>query len=114
MPVLFNKTEKSVGAQCLHETLHRAKSERLLETSVRLFAAIVFEQLLPLGIRQIYIWIVEQRGQIILRQPGTHSLKINQVRLAVPDQNVLRLKIAMDENTRPLRQILCDLVQSRG
>src|SRR5262245_36443856 len=46
-----------------------------------------------------------------MRETGTHSLEIDQISLAVSDQNILRLKIAMHQNARQLRQLLGDFAE---
>src|SRR5438105_2024258 len=73
----------------------------------------MLEQLVALGCAKIDIRIEEQRGEIVMRKSRTHSLKIDQVSLTVPDQNVLRLKIAMDQDARQTRQLLGDFVKRR-
>ena len=44
-------------------------------------------------------------------EAGTHALKINQIGLPVSDQNVLRLKIAMDQNAREFGEGFANLRQ---
>ena len=48
--VTFDQAEKTVGAQGLHQALHRAKPERFGEVTIRFSAGIVFEQFVPLGL----------------------------------------------------------------
>ena len=59
---------------------------------------------------KIDIGIVKQRRQIVFRQTGAHSLEINQICLAIPDDDVLRLKIPMHEHARESGQPLRDLI----
>ena len=52
--------------------------------------------------RKGHVRIEKQGGQIILRQAGAQSLEIDQVSVFVPDDDVLRLKIAMNQHP-PIR-----------
>ena len=75
-----------------------------------LLLTIVRDQLRALRFRQIDIRIVKQRSEIIFRQTGPHSLKIDQISQAIAHNNVLRLKIAMHQDSRQASEILGDLI----
>src|SRR5437870_8186163 len=111
MVVAFDEAEKTVGAEGLHQALHRAEAERFAEVIADAPAAVVSEQFFALGLAKIDIWIVQQRSEIILRQTGSHSLEIDQVRLAVAHNDVLRLEIAMDQKARQLAEPVRDFIQ---
>ena len=116
MFVPFDEAEEAVGAECLHEALHSAQAKFEVELAVyhnsvfELPVAIVRRQLSAFGFGKIDIWIVEQRGEILFGQAGPHPLEIDQVRLAVTDDNVLRLKIAVHKNSWERCQALCDFL----
>src|SRR4029077_12561335 len=55
----------------------------------------------------------KHRSEVVLSEAWTHSLKIDEIGLAVAHQNILRLEIAMDQYPRTLRQILSDFLQGR-
>src|SRR6202043_119887 len=101
MIVAFDQAEESVGAECLHQSLHGAEAQGEIELTVdgcavsNLLIAIVIDQFHALSVRKIDIWIVEERGEIVGVKTRTHSLKIDQVSLAVADDKILRLKVTM-------------------
>src|SRR5580692_648268 len=63
--------------------------------------------------RKFYVRIEKQGGQIILWQAGAQSLEIDQVSLFVPDDDILRLKIAVDQNP-PIRSQSFGQIFERG
>ena len=65
---------------------------------------IVSQQLPTLPIRQSHIRIIQKRRQIILRSPRPQSLIINQPRLPIPHNHILRLKIPVHHSPRQRRQ----------
>ena len=117
--VTFDQAEKSISAESLHQPLHRAKSKGEVEFTVyvdpisNLLLAIISDQFVALFARKIDIWIIEQRCEIVLRKTGPHSLKIDQIGLAVAQEDVLRLKIAMHQNSRQTRETFRDFAQDR-
>src|SRR6266481_3810976 len=114
----FHEAEETVCAECLHEALHCAEPQFQVELgvdpdSVFELRAIVRSQLGAFCFRKIDIWIVEQGGKIVFGKAGSHSLEIDQVSLAVSDDDILRLKIAVHQNSRERRQALCGFLQCR-
>src|SRR5712692_8260829 len=93
--VTFDQAEKAIGAQSLHQALHRAKSKGEVEFTVNvdpisnLLLAIIIHQFLALFSSKIYIWIIDQRGKIVLRKTGPHPLEIDQIGLAIAQEDVL-------------------------
>ena len=51
----------------------------------------------------------EKRREVVFGQARSHSLEIDQVGLAIANDDVLRLKISMNEEPRPIRQLFRDL-----
>jgi hypothetical protein len=105
--------------QRLHEALHCAKAQLQIEVAVNrdsifeLPAAIICYQLCAFRFCKIDIRIVEQRREIVMGKTGSHSLKINQMSLPVLDDNVLRLKITVHQNSWQTRKVFCYFAQSR-
>src|SRR5438132_13440807 len=106
MFVAFDEAEEAVGAEGLHQTLHGAETQLEIEIAVDcdavfdLTAAIVCRQLCAFAFGKIDIRIIKQRREIVFGKAGSHSLKIDQVRLTVSDDDVLRLKVAVHQNSR--------------
>src|SRR5213075_335488 len=104
--VSFHQSEKSVGAERLHESLNTAEPENFSEirrNTIRCGGAFRFvmnEQLFAFGPRDRDVGIEEKRRQIVFGKARPHALEIDQVRLAVADDNILRLKIAMNQDAR--------------
>src|ERR1043165_3693637 len=94
--VVFDQSKKSVCAQSLHQSLHRAEPQCLEEIMIRFAAAIVLQQFVPLALGKVDIGIVEERSEIVLGESRSHSLEINQISLTIAHDDVLRLKITMD------------------
>src|SRR5438477_9417106 len=115
--VTFDQAEKSVGAESLHQSLHRAKAKGEVEFTVNvdpvsnLLLAIIRNQFVPLFARKIHIGIIKQRSEIVLGKTGPHSLKIDQIGLAIAQEDVLRLKIAMHQNSRQIGETFRNLAQ---
>src|SRR5256885_3570297 len=113
--VAFDEPEESVGSQRLHEPLDSAATKdraRIGRDGLAGRGALGFvigEELVAFGARESDVRIKKQGGEIVLSQAGPHSLEIDQMRLAVANNDVLRLKIAMDQNPRSSRQFLRDL-----
>src|SRR3981081_1133757 len=99
MIVAFDQAEESVGAECLHQSLHGAEAQGEIELTVdsgavsNLLITIVSDQFHALSVRKIDIWIVEERGEIVRGKTRTHSLKIDQVSRAVSDETIPRFPI---------------------
>src|SRR5205085_6319664 len=74
---------------------------------------VIGQQLLTFLAREADIRIEKQRGQIVLRQTWAHSLEVDQVRLRVANDDVLRLEITMDHDARKIPKTLGDLLQAR-
>src|ERR1043166_6669299 len=112
-----HQSEETVCAERLHQALYGAKEQLRGELTIdrnpvtHLELAIILNQLSALVFAQIDIGIIEQRRQIVFGQAGTHSLEIDQVSLAVANDDVLRLKIAMDQHARESRQRFGDFAQ---
>src|SRR4029077_6717460 len=98
MFMTLHEVEETVCAQCLHEALHCAEPQFEVELAVdrdsvfELTRAIVCSQLDAFCVRKIDIGIVEQGGKIVFGKTGSHSLEIDQVSLAISDDDILRLK----------------------
>src|SRR5688500_12597219 len=58
------------------------------------------------------VGIEEQGGKVVFGQAGAHPLEIDQVGLAIANDDVLRLEIAVDKDARTLRELLGDLIES--
>src|SRR5262249_12457010 len=103
----------------LHQALHSAETQFEIEVAVdrnavfELTAAIVCSQLCAFAFREIDIGIKNQRREIVFGKTGAHSLKVDQVRLTVPDDDILRLKIAMHQDSRERCQAICYFMQCR-
>src|SRR5213075_2502325 len=106
MFVSLDQAEKSVSTQRLHQALHGAEPQLEIEIAIdrdtvfELTAAIVCRQLCAFAFRKIDIGIIKQRREIVFGKTGSHSLEIDQVRLTMSDDDVLRLKIAVYQNSR--------------
>src|SRR5436190_4228619 len=114
-PVAFDEPEESIGAQRLHQPLNsaeakdRAKIRRDRITGACALRFIIRQKLLAFRARECDVGIEEERGEIVLGEAGTHSLEIDEVRLAVANDDVLRLKVAVNENARPPGELFRDL-----
>src|SRR5262249_41736888 len=99
----LDQAEKSVSTQRLHQALHGAEAQFEIEIAVHrkpvieLAPAIVCGQLCAFAFRKMDIGIIQQRPEVVFGKTGAHSLKIDQVRLAVSDDDVLRFKIAVQQ-----------------
>src|SRR5262252_8733127 len=105
MLVALNQPKEAVSPQRLHEALHRTKPQLEIEVAVdrdsvfTLASAIICDQLGALRFCKFDIRIVEQGPEIVFRQSRSHTLKIDQISLPVLDDDVLRLKIAVHQNS---------------
>ena len=110
MGALFYMAQEAVGAQGLHEALHGAKQEDLVEIpgdilpTINASGNVVLQKLVPLWRDEGHVRVKQEASQIILGQPRTESLKIDQVGSVLMKQNVLGLEITVDENLRQLGQ----------
>src|SRR4029077_19921192 len=75
--------------------------------------AIVCGQLCAFVFRKIDIRVIKERREIVFGKTGSHSLEIDKVRLTVSDDDVLRLKIAVHQNSRERCQAICDFLHRR-
>ena len=98
----FRQAKKTVGAQCLHQSLHRAELENFAERARPLPTALIVmrQQFLALGRAEARVGIEQKRREIILRQPRAHPLEVDEISLAIAHDDVLRLEIAMDQHRR--------------
>jgi hypothetical protein len=58
----------------------------------------MFQQFGAFNLTELDVGIVKQRSQVVVREAGAHSLEIDQVSLAIAQQNILRLEITMYQN----------------
>src|SRR5688572_11134837 len=70
---------------------------------------IIRQRFLAFRAREADVGIEKQGSEIVFSEPRAHSLEIDQVGLAVADDDVLRLEIAVDEDARALRELVGDL-----
>ena len=110
-------SDHSIGAERLHQALNAAVEIhplkfRKLPAMVDLLK-IVSQEVSAFLRRKFHVRIEKQGGQIILWQAGAQSLEIDQVSLFVPDDDILRLKIAVDQNP-PIRSQSFGQIFERG
>ena len=111
----LHQAEEAVGAQRLHEALHRAKIIYSREIGGHHFASrapfreIVFEQFVAFRRCEVDIRIVQQRGQIVLHEAGAQSLEIDEAGAPIIDHDILRLKVTMHEDPGTAVEELGDL-----
>src|SRR4051794_765670 len=116
--VALNKAEEAVGSEGLHQALHRTQLEEAIERRIgneiifTLSRAIIFGQFASLVRSQLDVRIVQERRQIILRQPRPHPLEVDQMGLAISNNDVLRLKIPMHQDAGRGVELLGDLSQN--
>src|SRR2546423_3163636 len=109
--VAFYESKETVSAEGLHQPLNSAKPEDSAKIGRDRLASrgslrfIVGQQFFALGARESHVGIEEERRQVVLSQSGPHSLEIDEVGLAVADNDVLGLKIAMNQDARPFPQL---------
>src|SRR6476469_9179726 len=112
--VSFHQSKKSVGAERLHEALNAAEPEdfsKIRRDRIARGGALRFvmnQQFFALRARERDVGIEKERRQIVFGKAGPHSLEIDQVGLAVTDDQVLRLEIAMDKDAGTLGELLGD------
>src|SRR4051812_9682323 len=117
--VTFDQAEKNIGAERLHETLNAAEAGNHSEIVVdgmacgAPFLLVITEELFAFSARKHDVGIEEQRREIVFGEAGTHALEIDQVGLAIADDDVLGLKISVDQDPRSSCEIVGDLLQFR-
>src|SRR4029079_89037 len=111
----LDQSEISVGAERLHQALHRAESEFFGKSRISYSCglAVKLKQLDALAFAQLDIGIVQKRSKIVFRQTRAHPLEINQIRLTIAQNDVLRLKIAMHQDAWKTGQTRCNFGKSR-
>ena len=80
--------QNSLNGTQFHELLAQGNSMRHIQSVLQQGGAQLHAE--------IYVWVIEQRGDIVLRKTEPHSLKIDEIGLAVTQENVLTLTVAMN------------------
>src|SRR4051812_34629296 len=102
--IAFDQAEESVSAERLHQPLDSAEPEgftkirRNLMTGRGPFGFVILKQFFAFGAGEADVRIEEKRREVVFRQARSHPLEIDQVSLAVANDDVLRLKISMNQN----------------
>jgi hypothetical protein len=98
----FFVAQKTVGAESLHEPLGGAAEVVLVEFSADVAAgfadalAVELQEAFLFGIREIYVGVQHEGGEVVLGEAEAHALKVDETWLAVANNHVLGLKITMD------------------
>ena len=108
--------QEAVGPERLHESLGGTLPEDTFKLPADIDALpaqdplVVIKQVIALPCGDHDVGIAEERGEIVLGKPGTHSLKVDEGRITATDKDILRLEIPVDQLARqggqPLRQTL--------
>ena len=113
------ESEETVGAEGLHEALHGAELEGVLEVGWDLRAvrtglcAVIGEEFVAFGVGEGDVGIEEDGGEVVLSEPVAHALEVDEAGVVVADDDVLGLEIAVDEEAGEGGEFSGDGVEAR-